>query len=55
MGGCPHFDLTDPKTYQGGMPREVFRYLRQEEPVYWHEDPAQGVGFWVISLQNSGP
>ena len=51
MGGCPHFDLTDPQTYQGGMPREVFRYLRQEEPVYWHEDPAQGVGFWVISLQ----
>ncbi|MEH6587821.1 MAG: cytochrome P450 [Halioglobus sp.] len=51
MGGCPHFDLTDPQTYQGGMPRDVFRYLRQEEPVYWHEDPAQGVGFWVISLQ----
>jgi len=33
------------------MPRDVFRYLRQEQPVYWHEDPAQGVGFWVVTRQ----
>lgn len=51
MSGCPHFDLTDPKTYAGGLPRDVFSYLRQEEPVYWHEDPAQGVGFWVVTRQ----
>ena len=51
MSGCPHFDLTDPETYQGGLPRDVFSYLRHEEPVYWHEDPAQGVGFWVITKQ----
>ncbi len=51
MGGCPHFDLTDPVTFKGGMPREVFRHLRQEEPVYWHEDPEQGVGFWVVTRQ----
>lgn len=51
MSGCPHFDLTDPDTYQGGLPREVFGYLRREAPVYWHEDPAQGVGFWVITRQ----
>ena len=48
MSGCPHFDLTSPETYQAQVPREVFRYLRNEEPVYWHEDPAQGVGFWAI-------
>ena len=29
MSGCPHFDLTDPDTYQGGLPREVFGYLRE--------------------------
>lgn len=51
MGTCPHFDLTAPETYEGGLPREVFRYLRSDEPVYWHEDPVQGVGFWVISRQ----
>lgn len=51
MSGCPHFDLTDPETYQGGLPRDVFAYLRREQPVYWHEDPDQGVGFWVITRQ----
>lgn len=50
MSGCPyHIDLTSPETYQGGVPREVFKYLRNEEPVYWHEDPEQGVGFWAIT------
>jgi cholest-4-en-3-one 26-monooxygenase len=49
MSGCPHFDLTAPETYVGGMPRETFSWLRDEAPVHWHEDPAQGVGFWAIS------
>src|SRR5262245_1845106 len=51
MAGCPHIDLTAPETYNGGVPREVFKYLRNEHPVYWHEDPEQGVGFWAISRQ----
>lgn len=51
MSGCPHFDLTAPETFIGGQPREAFKYLRNEAPVYWHEDPAQGVGFWVITKQ----
>ena len=49
MSGCPHIDLTAPETHTGGAPREVFRYLRNEEPVYWHEDPVQGVGFWAVT------
>jgi len=49
MAGCPHIDLTAPETYLGDMPREVFSYLRNEQPVYWHEDPAQGVGFWAVT------
>lgn len=51
MTGCPHIDLTAPETFMGGQPREVYSYLRKEEPVYWHEDPAQGVGFWAITRQ----
>ncbi|MCY4425528.1 MAG: cytochrome P450 [Halieaceae bacterium] len=51
MTGCPHIDLADPESFRGGMPREVFRYLRNEQPIYWHEDPAQGVGFWAITRQ----
>ena len=49
MSGCPHFDLTSPETYQAQVPRDVFRYLRSEQPVYWHEDPTQGVGFWAVT------
>lgn len=48
---CPHFDLTDPDAYKGGMPREAFSYLRRKEPVYWHEDPTQGRGFWAVTRQ----
>ncbi|MEP5766573.1 MAG: cytochrome P450 [Halieaceae bacterium] len=51
MAGCPHFDLTAPETFKGDMPRDAFKYLRNEQPVYWHEDPAQGRGFWAISRQ----
>ncbi len=49
MPGCPVFDLTAPETYLGGMPRKTFKYLRNEQPVYWHEDPAQQRGFWAVT------
>ena len=49
MSGCPHIDLTSPESYRGGLPREAFKYLRNEEPVYWHEDPGQGLGFWAVT------
>ena len=51
MSGCPHFDLTEPETYIGGVPREVFRYLRNEQPIYWHDDPDTDTGFWAITKQ----
>ena len=49
MPGCPHIDLTDPDSFRGGLPREMYAHLRAEQPVYWHEDPAQGRGFWAIT------
>jgi cholest-4-en-3-one 26-monooxygenase len=49
MTGCPYADLTAPETFKGGLPRETYRRLREEQPVYWHEDPAQGRGFWTIT------
>ncbi len=51
MSGCPHFDLTSPETYQAKVPREVFRYLRTEDPVYWHEEATPAGGFWAITRQ----
>ena len=51
MAGCPHFDLTAPETYTGGVPREIFNYLRNEEPLYWHDDPETNTGFWAVTKQ----
>lgn len=51
MSSCPHADLTAPETFMGGHPREYYHYLRNQQPVYWHEDPQQGVGFWAITRQ----
>ncbi|PLW82597.1 cytochrome P450 [Kineobactrum sediminis] len=51
MSGCPHFDLNNPDTYRGGQPREIYQYLRREQPVYWHEPSADLPGYWVITRQ----
>ncbi|MEE4193380.1 MAG: cytochrome P450 [Halieaceae bacterium] len=50
MTGCP-FDLSDPDLYQQGHPREAYRYLRNEAPVCWQENPRESEGFWAISRQ----
>lgn len=41
-------DLVDPGLYVDGVPREYFRYLREHEPVAWHEE-VDGPGYWVLS------
>ncbi len=43
-------DLSDPDTFNDGVPHDFFRELRSKNPVYWHEgDIYGGPGFWVIS------
>ncbi|MFO7550359.1 MAG: cytochrome P450 [Haliea sp.] len=51
MATCPHIDLNNPDTFRGGLPREAFRYLRREEPVYWHEADANTPGYWAVTRQ----
>ena len=41
-------DLVDPDTFVPAMPHEMFRVLRAEAPVYWHNEP-DGPGFWAIT------
>lgn len=41
-------DLTDPGTYQAGMPYEAFRELRQRAPVAWHPTK-DGPGFLALT------
>jgi cholest-4-en-3-one 26-monooxygenase len=42
-------DLVDPDLYRSGVPREYFRWLRDNDPVAWH-DETEGPGYWVLSL-----
>ncbi len=51
MSRCPHFDLNDPESYRGGLPRDTFTYLRREEPVYWHEPSHGSPGYWAVTRQ----
>lgn len=46
---APHIDLVDPQLYATGDPHAVWRWLRRNEPVYWHE-PSRGMpGFWALT------
>jgi cytochrome P450 len=38
-------DLTDPNLYATGDPHAVWRWLRRNSPVHWHEP----VGFWAVT------
>jgi hypothetical protein len=30
-------DVSDPDAFEKGFPHEMFRELRREAPVFWHE------------------
>ena len=41
-------DLTDVDLFQRGTPHDMFKLLREEAPVFWHEEK-EGPGFWAIT------
>ena len=41
-------DLTNPDIFQTGTPHDMFRLLRREAPVFWHEEK-NGPGFWAVT------
>jgi cholest-4-en-3-one 26-monooxygenase len=45
-GGPP---LHDPATYAHGFPYEVFRELRDADPVSHHDHPAWAGGYWAVA------
>jgi cytochrome P450 len=52
MGVAEGIDLTDPDRFSDGPPHDVYRYLRDEAPAYWHEPTAStpdGEGFWCFT------
>lgn len=41
-------DLLSPASFDGGQPHEQFRWLRENAPAYFHEEP-NGPGFWALT------
>jgi len=41
-------DLLSPSSFASGQPHEQFRWLRENEPVRWHNEP-NGKGFWAVT------
>ncbi len=41
-------DLLDPASFALGHPFAQYRWLRENVPVYWHEEP-NGAGFWAVT------
>jgi cholest-4-en-3-one 26-monooxygenase len=41
-------DLTKTETFVDGVPHEWFAFLRQNAPVWWHEE-TDGPGFWCVT------
>lgn len=41
-------DLLDPTIYREGLPYDQLAWLRDNDPVHWHEEPG-GAGFWVLT------
>ncbi len=48
---CPvNIDLVDPDTFTSGQPFEAFARMREEAPVFWHDQPGSpGNGFWALT------
>lgn len=41
-------DLLDAASFSVGHPFAQYRWLRENAPVFWHEDP-HGPGFWAVT------
>ncbi|WP_436777638.1 cytochrome P450 [Yinghuangia sp. YIM S09857] len=41
-------DLMDPGLFVSGVPHDYFAYLREHDPIAWH-DESDGTGYWLIT------
>jgi cytochrome P450 len=44
----PRIDLIDVANFAGSQPHDQFTWLREHDPVHWHEQ-TDGPGFWAIT------
>lgn len=45
---APQIDLVSASSYAHGQPHEQFRWLRENDPVHWHE-MKDARGFWAVT------
>jgi cytochrome P450 len=43
-----NIDLLSPASFASGHPFAQYRWLRENAPVFWHEEP-NGKGFWAVT------
>ncbi len=43
-----HIDLLSPVSFSNGHPHDQYRWLRENAPAYWHDEPG-GRGFWAVT------
>jgi len=43
-----HIDLLSPSSFANGQPHDQYRWLRENDPVHWHEEPG-GRGYWAVT------
>ncbi len=48
QGAGMKIDLLDPASFASGHPLAQYRWLQQNAPVFWHEEP-DGKGFWAVT------
>ncbi len=50
VADLPAIDLHDHRSYAGSQPHAAFDWLRANDPVHWHAEPAdEGPGFWAVT------
>ena len=43
-----NIDLLSPESFANGHPFAQYKWLRENAPVFWHEEP-NGKGFWAVT------
>jgi cytochrome P450 len=49
MTMTPAIALLSPASFDHGQPHDQFTWLREHDPVHWHEEPDGGPGFWAVT------
>ena len=44
-----NFNFTSPQAYQSGHPWDVYRTLREQAPITWHQVEPLNTGFWLVA------